>query len=103
MLHHTQHKRKIGIVLKLDFEKAYNKINWDFLLKCHFNRGFRPTWCGWVESILHNGTLSIKLNNETGPYFKNHKGVRQGDPYSPFLFNLAVETLSKMVLNPQKK
>jgi len=103
VLHHTHHKKKTGIVLKLDFEKAYDKINWDFLLECHRNCGFGPTWCGWVEKILHNGTLSIKLNNETGPYFQSHKGVHQGDPYSPFLFNLVVEDLSKMVTNAQKE
>ena len=85
VLHHTHLKKKVGIVLKLDFEKAYDKINWEFLLECHKNQGFGPTWCGWVEKILHNGTLSIKLNNETGPYFQSHKGVRQGDPYFPFI------------------
>ena len=47
--------------------------------------------------------MSIKLNNENGPYFKSHKGVRQGDPHSPFLFNIAVETLSKLVHNAQKQ
>ena len=47
--------------------------------------------------------MSIKLNNDTGPYFVSRKGVRQGDPHSPFLFNLAVECLSKMIFNAQKE
>ena len=88
-------------MLKLDFEKAYDKINWDFLLECHKVRGFGPTWCGWIQFFLKNGTVSIKLNNETGPYFQSHKGVRQGDPHSPFLFNIAIEALSKMIRNAQ--
>ena len=46
--------------------------------------------------------MCIKLNNEKGPYFQSHKGVRQGDPFSRFLFNIAVEALSKMVRNAQK-
>uniref|UniRef100_A0A453DAZ8 Reverse transcriptase domain-containing protein n=1 Tax=Aegilops tauschii subsp. strangulata TaxID=200361 RepID=A0A453DAZ8_AEGTS len=99
VLHHTHNKRKIGVVLKLDFGKAYDKINWDFLLECHRMRGFNDKWCGWIKNILNNGTVSIKLNNETGPYFVSRKGVRQGDPHSPFLFNLAVECLSKMIFN----
>lgn len=103
VLHHTYAKKKVGVVLKLDFEKAYDKINWDFLLDCHKMRGFNDTWCDWIKKILHNGTVSIKLNNEMGPYFQSFKGVRQGDPLSPFLFNLAVESLSKMIFNAQKE
>uniref|UniRef100_A0A453F4P8 Reverse transcriptase domain-containing protein n=1 Tax=Aegilops tauschii subsp. strangulata TaxID=200361 RepID=A0A453F4P8_AEGTS len=103
ILHHTQRKKKIGVVLKLDFEKAYDKINWDFLLECHRSRGFGPVWCGWIQKILSNGTINIKLNNEKGPYFQSCKGVRQGDPHSPFLFNMAVEALSKMILNAPKE
>ena len=102
VLHHTHQKKKVGVVLKLDSKKAYDKITWDFLIECHRNRGFGPTWCGWVDKILRNGTLSIKLNNENGPYFQSNKWVRQGAPHSHFLFNIAVETLSKMVLNAQK-
>lgn len=103
VLHHTQRQKKCGVVLKLDFEKAYEKINLDFLLEYHRNRGFGETWCGWIKKILYDGTVCIKLNNEKGPYFQSHKGVRQGDPFSPFLFNIAVEALSKMVRNAQKE
>lgn len=103
VLHHTQRQKKCGVVLKLDFEKAYEKINWDFLLECHRNRGFGETWCGWIKKILYDGTVCIKLNNEKGPYFQSHKGVRQGDPFSPFLFNIAVEALSKMVRNAEEE
>ena len=88
ILHHTYNMNKSGIVLKLEFVKAYDKVNWDFLLECHKSRGFNETWCGWVKQILHNGTISIKLNNCVGPYFHSAKGVRQGDPHSPFPFPL---------------
>lgn len=70
-------------MLKLDFEKAYDKANCDFLLECHMLRVFSPTWCNWKQ-ILYNGTVSIKLNNCTRPYFKSAKGVQQGDPLSSF-------------------
>uniref|UniRef100_A0A453ASJ8 Reverse transcriptase domain-containing protein n=1 Tax=Aegilops tauschii subsp. strangulata TaxID=200361 RepID=A0A453ASJ8_AEGTS len=93
---------RVGVVLKLDFKKAYDKVNWDFLLECHKLRGFNETWCGWINQILRNGTVSIKLNNCVGPYFQSAKGVRQGDPHSPFLFNLAAECLTKMIKNAQR-
>jgi hypothetical protein len=92
----------VGVVLKLDFEKAYDKVNWDFLLNCHMAKGFCEKWCGWIRKVLYNGTISIKLNNTCGPYFQSYKGVRQGDPLSPTLFNLASECLTKMIINAQK-
>jgi hypothetical protein len=42
-LHETKIKRKVGVILKLDFEKAYDKINWDILLQCLTKRGFSDT------------------------------------------------------------
>ena len=43
------------------------------------------------------GTISVKLNNKIGPYFRSYKGVRQGDPLSPILFNFITDCLTKMV------
>lgn len=102
IMHYTHIKKHTGVILKLDFEKAYDKVNWDFLLACHRSRGFNDKWCGWVSQILRNGTVSVKINDELGPYIQSAKGVRQGDPFSPFLFNMAAECLTKMVLAAQK-
>jgi hypothetical protein len=41
----------------------------DFLIKCFKARGFCDQWCSWVEQILHNGTVSIRINNMNDPYF----------------------------------
>src|ERR1041385_5244164 len=84
LLNYTHVRKRVGVVLKLDFEKAYDKVNWQYLLDCHKMRGFDGKWCKWVEQILYNGTVSIKLNGVVGPYFQSAKGVRQGDPMSPF-------------------
>jgi hypothetical protein len=84
IMHHVHIKKQVGIILKLDFEKAYDKVNWDFLLNCFTVRGFNPLFCSWVKKVLHNGTVSVKINNEVGKYFQSAKGVRQGDPLSPF-------------------
>jgi hypothetical protein len=47
--------------------------------------------------VVNSGTLSVKVNDSMGSYFKSRKGVRQGDPLSPLLFNLTSDCLAKMV------
>lgn len=85
VLHHIHHvKKKTGVVLKLDFEKAYDKVDWKFLIDCHVMRGFGDKWVSWVKQVRFHGTFNIKLNDEIGPYFQSAKRVRQGDLLSPF-------------------
>jgi hypothetical protein len=52
ILHETKRLGAIGVVLKLDFEKAYDKIHWGFLMQCLVIRGFHPIWCEWVRKVL---------------------------------------------------
>jgi hypothetical protein len=54
-------------------------------------------WINWVMSLVKGGSLSIRLNEENIPYFKPGKGLRQGDPLSPLLFNLVVDVFSRML------
>jgi hypothetical protein len=96
ILHETKRKNKDGVILKLDFEKAYDKISWSFLFESMKQRGFCDTWCNWIQQVVCSGTLSVKINDTVGSYFKSKKGVRQGDPLSPLLFNLA-DCLAKLV------
>jgi hypothetical protein len=77
----------------LDFEKAYDKVNWDFLFLSLQNRGFGNKWMMWMHMVVEGGTVSVKINNQIGKYIKSYKGVRQGDPLSPILFNLWLTTL----------
>jgi hypothetical protein len=80
ILHETKKSGEVGIVLKLDFEKAYDKVSWKFLLDGLDIRGFIPKWCNWIKQVVSGGTVCVKLNNKLGPLFMCHKGVRQGDP-----------------------
>jgi len=94
ILHETKRRNQVGIIIKLDFEKAIDKVKWNFLFSCLAARGFDDKWCKWIEQVVSGGTVSVKLNNLTGPYIKSHKGVRQGDPLSPILFNFVADGLS---------
>ena len=75
ILHETKRKRGTGVVLKLDFEKAYNKVNWNFLFDCLKLWGFSEVWISWIRAVVTGGTICVKMNNEEGPYFVSHKGV----------------------------
>jgi hypothetical protein len=85
----------------LDFKKVYDKIHYSFLMQCLRKRGFNDTWCKWIVQVLKNGTVAVKVNNSLGPYFVSYKGVRQGDPLSPLLFNIATDVLTRMVIEAQ--
>lgn len=89
--------------MKLDFEKAYDKVNWAFLFTYLEIRGFSSIWCEWIKRVVSGGTVCIKVNNSVGPYFVSHKGVRQGDPLlSPMLFNFVADCLARMIRQAQE-
>ena len=68
-IHKLHHKKKDGPILKLDLEKAYDKVNWSFLQQTLRLKGFSPIWCKWIESIVSRGSVGVKVNDEMGHYF----------------------------------
>jgi hypothetical protein len=83
IMYDSLRKNRAGVVLKLDFEKAYGKVHWGFLMRCLKIRGFDEKWCSWIEKVTYDGTVAMKVNGFVGPYFQSCKGVRQGTLYLP--------------------
>ena len=54
-LHETKKKNEVGIILKLNFEKAYDKVNWTFLFDSFKIRGFSDKWCDWIMMVVTRG------------------------------------------------
>ncbi|WMV15451.1 hypothetical protein MTR67_008836 [Solanum verrucosum] len=89
-------QRKPGIICKLDVEKAYDHVNWNFLLKILKDMGFGSRWIKWISFCISSVKFSLIINGNTEGFFQSHRGLRQGDPMSPFLFLLAMEGLNHM-------
>ncbi|KAE8783282.1 retrotransposon unclassified [Hordeum vulgare] len=73
IVHEVASKGLKGVFLKLDFQKAYDRLDWTF---------------------LRSGNTAININGEVGPFFQASRGVKQGDPISPLIFNIAVDALA---------
>jgi hypothetical protein len=100
-LHEIIHEVKVrclkGVFLKLDFQKAYDRLDWAFLRQALSRRGFDDRMISWIMQIVMSGNTAININGEVGPYFRSSCGVRQGDPISPLLFNAAVDVLAEIL------
>ncbi|KAK6780580.1 hypothetical protein RDI58_022764 [Solanum bulbocastanum] len=94
----SKEKQKFpGILCKLDLEKAYDHVNWRFLLKVLEDMGFGKKWINWIHFCISTVKLSLIINGNNEGFFSSERGLRQGDPISPFLFILVMEGLNHMI------
>ncbi|KAJ0744136.1 putative RNA-directed DNA polymerase [Helianthus annuus] len=85
------------LVFKVDFAKAYDSLNWKFLLRLMEKMNFPSKWVMWIKGCLASGMGSVLVNGSPSKEFKYKRGLRQGDPLSPFLFILATEVITLFI------
>ena len=99
-LHHIKMKKvgKVGhVAIKLDMSKAYDRLEWEFLKKIMEKMGFHPTWVGWIMECIKSVSYSILVNGVPKGHILPTRGIRQGDPLSPYLFLLVSEGLNGLI------
>jgi hypothetical protein len=79
------------MVFKVDFEKAYDSVDWNFLEYMLYRFGFCEKWIRWIRACVFAGNLSILVNGSPTNEFNIQRGLKQGDPLAPFLFLMVAE------------
>jgi hypothetical protein len=86
-----------GVILKLDFENAYDKFKWSFFHQTLGMKGFSDKWHALIRNFVSEDSVVIKINDDVGRYFQTKKDLRQGDPLSLMLFNIVARILAIII------
>ncbi|XP_008245614.1 PREDICTED: uncharacterized protein LOC103343753 [Prunus mume] len=94
-------KKKRGelceMAIKLDMAKAYDRVEWVFVGEMLRTLGFGETLCHWIMECISTVTYSVMINGEATSHIVPSRGLRQGDPLSPFLFLICAEGLTALL------
>jgi hypothetical protein len=66
-------KNRMGVILKFDFEKAYDKVRWPFLFQSLRMKGFSSKWISWIKTSISGGSVAVNVNDDIGHYFQTKR------------------------------
>ncbi|XP_024626859.1 uncharacterized protein [Medicago truncatula] len=91
--------KKQCLILKVDFEKACDSVDWGFLVYMLVRMGFSDKWVNWMKACVCGGSMSILVNGSPMEEINIQRGLKQGDPLAPFLFLVVAEGFSGLMRN----
>ncbi|GKF68961.1 putative RNA-directed DNA polymerase, eukaryota, reverse transcriptase zinc-binding domain protein, partial [Tanacetum coccineum] len=94
MHNYHRHTGPPRCAFKVDIQKAYDTVDWRFLGFILKSFGFPYTMISWIMACVTSTSFSISINGDIHGFFTGKKGIRQGDPMSPYLFTLVMEVLT---------
>ena len=99
----SQNEEYSNLITFIDYEKAFDNINWNFMIKALKSFGFGDNFIKWIKVMYKNVSSCIMNNGYSSEFFNLSKGVRQGCPLSALLFVIVVETLSNAIRSDRDK
>jgi hypothetical protein len=102
IIEYTNLKIDPGIIIFLDFEKAFDSISWDFLFKTLIAFNFGDYFISWIKILYNKPLCCVSNNGHATQFFEISRGIRQGCPISALLFILVAEIMSINIRNNEK-
>ncbi|XP_066323862.1 uncharacterized protein [Miscanthus floridulus] len=91
------------MLLKVDLAKAFDTVAWPFLLEVLDHIGFPLRWRDWISTMLGTVSTKVLVNGRPGRRICHARGLRQGDPLSPFLFVIVMEVLNALIAEADRR